>query len=157
MEIKPILNCTHTDYLEILTDIEDFWGSNRTLHFHHPMFVNEFANTSFVIKQNDKVIAYLLGFISQTENIGYVHLVGVRASHQRNGLGKRLYGHFATFLRQKGISGLKAITTQKNIKSINFHLKLGMEMTGESLGNGIKVIKNYSGAGQDRIVFLMKI
>jgi L-amino acid N-acyltransferase YncA len=156
MEIEPILNCNQADYLQILTDIEDFWGSNRTLHFHHPMFVND-ANTSFVIKQDDKVIAYLMGFISQTENIGYVHLIGVRASNQRQGLGEKLYRHFVTVLRQKGISGLKAITTPTNIKSLNFHLKLGMEMTGEILSNGIKVIQNYSGVGQDRVVFLMKI
>jgi hypothetical protein len=53
METEPIFNCNYSDFLQILTDIEDFWGSNRTLSYHHPMFVNEFGNTAFVIKNNE--------------------------------------------------------------------------------------------------------
>lgn len=152
---KQILNCTQNDFLQILSEIEDFWGSDRTLSYHHPMFVNEFANTSFVIKENEKVLAYLFGLISQTEKTGYVHLVGVHQSHQRHGLGQALYEHFIQQLKNQKITGLKAITTPTNSKSINFHLKLGMEMIGELIDNDIKVIKNYSGYGQDRVVFRM--
>ena len=35
-------------------------------------------------------------------------------------------------------------------------MKIGMEMTGVENDNGIKVIKDYSGLGQDRVVFKMK-
>jgi ribosomal protein S18 acetylase RimI-like enzyme len=157
METEQILHCTHSDFLQILSEIEDFWGSNRTLDYHHPMFVTEFANTSYVIKQNEKVLAYLFGFISQTESTGYVHLIGVRQSSQRMGLGKKLYEAFINKLRQNKIEELKAITTPTNNKSIHFHLKLGMQMTGDQINNGIQVIKNYSGVGQDRVVFRMKI
>jgi GNAT superfamily N-acetyltransferase len=155
-ETERIANCSYSDFLQILTDIEDFWGSNRTLSYHHPMFINEFGNTAFVIKVNDKVIAYLLGFVSQTEQTGYVHLIGVRQNHQKKGLGKILYAHFIEYLRAIGIENLKAITTPTNQKSINFHLRIGMEMTGVENANGIKVIKDYSGLGQDRVVFKMK-
>jgi GNAT superfamily N-acetyltransferase len=154
---KQILNCSQDDFLQILSEIEDFWGSDRTLSYHHPMFVNEFADTSFIIKEKGKVLAYLFGFISQTENTGYVHLAGVRQSHQRHGLGQKLYKHFIQQLKNQHITGLKAITTPTNSQSINFHLKLGMEMTGELINNDVKVIKNYSGYGQDRVVFRMKI
>lgn len=157
METAPILNCTHSDFLQILTEIEDFWGSNRTLSYHHPMLVNEFGNTSFVIKNNENVIAYLFGFISQTEQTGYVHLIGVRQSHQNKGLGKLLYRHFIAYLKNTGIQNLKAITTPTNEKSINFHLGIGMQMTGTENENGIKVMKDYSGPGQDRVVFRMKL
>lgn len=157
MEAEPILNCNQTDFLQILTDITDFWGSDRTLSFHHPMFINEFGNTAFVIKIRDKVVAYLLGFISQTELTGYVHLIGVRQSHQKNGLGKKLYRHFIEYLKSNNIKNLKAITTPTNEMSINFHLGIGMIMTGIENNNGIKVIKDYSGPGQDRVVFKMKL
>jgi GNAT superfamily N-acetyltransferase len=155
-ETERIANCSHSDFLQILTDIDDFWGSNRTLSYHHPLFINEFGNTAFVIKVNDKVIAYLFGFVSQTAQTGYVHLIGVRQSHQKKGLGKILYGHFIEYLRAVGIQHLKAITTPTNEKSINFHLRIGMEMTGVENDNGIKVIKDYSGLGEDRVVFKMK-
>jgi GNAT superfamily N-acetyltransferase len=157
MEAEPIFNCNYSDFLQILAEIEDFWGSNRTLSYHHPMFVNEFSNTSFVIKNNKNVIAYLFGFISQTEQTGYVHLIGVRQNHQNKGLGKLLYRHFIQYLKNIGIQNLKAITTPTNEKSINFHLSIGMQMTGIETENGIKVIKDYSGLGQDRVVFKMKL
>jgi GNAT superfamily N-acetyltransferase len=157
METEPIFNCNYPDFWQILAEIEDFWGSNRTLSYHHPMFVNEFRNTSFVIKNNEIVIAYLFGFISQTEQTGYVHLIGVRQNHQNNGLGKMLYRHFIQYLKNMGIQNLKAITTPTNEKSINFHLNMGMQMTCIETENGIKVIKDYSGLGQDRVVFRMKL
>jgi GNAT superfamily N-acetyltransferase len=156
METGQISNCNYSDFLQILADIKEFWGSDRTLSYHHPMFIYEFGNTTFVIKSNDNVIAYLFGFVSQTEQTGYVHLIGVRQSHQKKGLGKKLYGHFIEYLKNLGIQNLKAITTPTNEKSINFHLGIGMEMTGVENENGIKVIKDYSGLGQDRVVFKMK-
>lgn len=159
METEQISNCNHSDFLQILTDIKDFWGSDRTLSYHHPMFVNEFGNSAFVIKnKNDNlVIAYIFGFISQTEETGYVHLIGVRLNHQKKGIGRKLYGHFIEYLKKHGIQNLKAITSPINEKSIKFHLGIGMEMTGIENDNGIKVVKDYSGIGQDRVVFKMKI
>jgi RimJ/RimL family protein N-acetyltransferase len=159
METEQIFNCNHCDFLQILTDIKDFWGSDRTLSYHHPMFVNEFGNSAFVIKNknDDMVIAYLFGFVSQTERTGYVHLIGVRQNHQKKGLGRKLYRHFIKYLKNLDIQNLKAITTPTNEKSINFHLGIGMEMIGVENDNGIRVIKDYSGVGQDRVVFKMKI
>lgn len=157
MATEQISNCSHSDFLQILTDIKEFWGSDRTLSYHHPMFINEFGNTAFVIKSADTVIAYLFGFISQTSQTGYVHLVGVRQTHQKRGLGKKLYAHFIEYLKKRGIQNLKAITTPTNDTSINFHLRVGMEMKGVKNENGVKVIKDYSGMEQDRVVFEMKI
>ena len=157
METERISNCSYSDFLQILADIKEYWGSDRTLSYHHPMFINEFGNTAFVIKSGDSVIAYLFGFLSQTEQTGYVHLIGVRQSHQNKGLGKKLYGHFIEYLKKNGIKNLKAITTPTNEKSIQFHLNIGMEMTGFENNNGIQVIKDYSGLGQDRVVFRMEI
>ncbi|TAM97239.1 MAG: N-acetyltransferase, partial [Chitinophagaceae bacterium] len=106
MDTAQISNCNYSDFLQILTDIKDFWGNDRTLSYHHPMFINEFGNTAFVIKDNGKVIAYLFGFMSQTEETGYVHLIGVRQNHQNKGLGKKLYRHFIEHLKNIGIQNL---------------------------------------------------
>lgn len=157
MENQQIINCSQEDFFQILSEIEYLWGSNRTLVYHHPMFIYEFGNTAFVIKEQDKVIAYLFGFISQKEQIGYVHLIGVRQNFQKKGLGRRLYEHFIEILKEMDIFELKAITTPANEKSIKFHLQLGMKMMGVENEDGVKVIKNYSGPGQDRVVFKMQI
>lgn len=152
LEVQP---CTIADYHHIIENIEAFWGSSRTLPFHHPMFIHEFGNTCFVIKDEDSVIAYLFGFLSQTEIAGYVHLVGVRIDCQRKGLGRKLYSYFQEVLRSKQIKQLKAITTPTNEQSIRFHLGMGMRMVGTAFEQGTAVVKDYSGKGQDRVVFKM--
>lgn len=42
--------CTETDFSEIITDITDFWGSDRTLNLHQPFLIHELENTAFVIR-----------------------------------------------------------------------------------------------------------
>ena len=146
-------NCTKVEFDEILSDITDFWGSDRTLGIHHPMFIYEFGDTAFVIKDNGSVVAYLFGFLSQTQKTGYVHLIGVRRRYQSKGLGMRLYEHFTNYVRKRGCTKLKAMTTATNQLSISFHKKIGMRLLGEQNEHGIEVVKNYSGPGQDRVVF----
>lgn len=148
-----ILNCTKSDFNQILGDIVDFWGSDRTFGLHHPMFIYEFGNTAFVIKDNEKVIAYLFGFFSQTQQTGYIHLIGVRKSYQGNGLGKLLYDNFETVAKRHGCNKLKAITSLNNQASISFHKKCGMKLLGEKNRDGIEVVEDYSGPGLDRVVF----
>jgi RimJ/RimL family protein N-acetyltransferase len=154
MEIQ---HCSKADFDQILTDIADFWGSDRTLSVHHPMFIYEFGNTAFVIKDKDKVIAYLFGFFSQTDKTAYVHLIGVRLSYQGQGLGRQLYDNFTTLAKRQGCNKLKAITTAGNQTSVSFHKKIGMRLIGKRNENGIEVVKNYSGPGQDRVVFEKEI
>lgn len=157
MELAQISVCSHEDFLQIVSEIEGFWGSNRTLSYHHPMFIHEFGDTAIVIKQNEKVVGYLFGFISQKERLGYVHLIGVRQEFQKKGIGRRLYNHFIDVLKLKGIYELKAITTPTNESSIIFHSRLGMTMVGVENEEGLKVVKDYAGIGQHRIVFKMQL
>jgi GNAT superfamily N-acetyltransferase len=150
--------CRIEDYHQIIRDIIDFWGSERTLFLHHPFLVYEFGNTAFVIKENDVVIAYLFGFFSQTESVGYVHLLGVRDNYRRKGLGTLLYNNFIELSKSKGIKKIKAITTPTNEKSIQFHKQqIGMTLIGNPNQDGINVVKNYSGINQDRVVFEKEI
>lgn len=148
-----IKNCTQSDFHQILTDIADFWGSDRALSVHHPMFLYEFGDTAYVIKDNEKVIAYLFGFLSQTSKTGYIHLIGVRQSFQNKGLGTLLYDHFTKYAKRRGCSKLKAITTPTNHLSISFHKKIGMKLLGKKVTGDIEVVKDYSGPRQDRVVF----
>ena len=148
-----LLNLTKCDFEQIISEVAQFWGDERTLSFHHPIFLYEFGNTAYVMKENDIVVAYLFGFISQTAPVAYVHLIGIRNSHKRRGLGRRLYEHFSEYAIKQGCKELKAITTPANHASIAFHKSIGMILNGEEMENGIPVIKDYSGPGQHRVVF----
>ena len=152
-----ITHCTKAEYDQIVAEIADFWGSDRTLGLHHPMFIYEFGNTAYVIKDGQCVAAYLFGFLSQTEPTAYVHLVGVRTAYRRRGLARRLYDHFVAFAQTRGCTELKAITTPGNKESVAFHQAWGMELTGKPSRDGIPVIENYAGPGQDRVVLRRKL
>lgn len=149
--------CGITDYYQILTNISDYWGSDRLLSTHHPMFIYEFGDSAYVIKVNDQVIAYLFGFIAQTSPTAYVHLVGVHKDFQNKGIGSTLYNHFISYAKEKGCNKLKAITSPTNLLSIAFHKKMGMRLLGEKNANGIEVVADYSGIGRDCVVFEKEI
>jgi hypothetical protein len=55
-----ITSCTKADYDQIITHIQEFWGGDRTLNLHHPMFVYEFGNSAYIIKDGNQIAAYLL-------------------------------------------------------------------------------------------------
>ena len=92
-------------------------------------------------------VAYLFGFLSQTEPVGYVHAVAVRTSARRQRLAQELFGHFAEFARRHGCKHVKAITTPSNLESIAFHKSLGMQLLGEPNSGGIPVLPDYAGHG----------
>jgi ribosomal protein S18 acetylase RimI-like enzyme len=152
-----ICNCTKDDFDQIISDIKEFWGNDRTLPYHHHLLIYEFGNSAFVIRESNKVIAYLCGFLSQTGPEAYVHLIGVRNTHRRQGLGQRLYEHFIGYARSHGCNRIRAITTPENLTSIAFHKSIGMKLTGEPNKDGIAVIKDYRGPGADRVVFEREI
>jgi len=149
--------CTRRDFDEILTDHRCFWDSDLTLQLHHPIFLNEFGDTAFVIRESGQVIAYLLGLFAQTGPVAYVHMVAVRRGHRGRGLARRLYAHFAGHARASGRKRLKATAAPTNALSIGFHGAIGMRATGEPNEAGVSVEKDYLSPGTDRVVFLMEL
>jgi len=152
-----IATCTKADFDQILAQVTAFWGSERTLALHHPLFLYELGDTAYVIREGEQVVAYLFGVLSQTEPVGYVHLVGVREGHRRQGLAQRLYDHFAAHVRAHGCTELKAITTPGNRASLAFHASIGLLPAEGELVGGVQVVRDYAGPGQDRVVLRKRL
>jgi predicted GNAT superfamily acetyltransferase len=152
-EPVEIANCTAQDYDQILAGLPEFWDGRDVRHLHHPFLIHEFGNTAFVIRDRGRVVAYLFGLFSQTEPVGYVHAIAVRASARRRHLAQHLYGHFVQMARRRGCRHVKAITTPSNAGSIAFHTSLGMKLLGEPNADGVPVVADYSGRGVARVVF----
>ncbi len=141
MRIAPF---DHHDLRTVLDDLEAFWGTDRTRHLHHPLFVTELGDTAAKVVDDDGTIgAYLLGFRSQTADVGYVHLVAVRRSWRGRGVARDLYAWFSEQMRERGCTHLKAITTPANAASIAFHEAMGFTTTH---------VSDHAGRGEDRIV-----
>lgn len=149
--------CTPQDYGQILEELSEFWDGHDTRHLHHAFLIHEFGNTALVIRDGSRVLAYLFGFLSQTQPVGYVHLIAVRTSARRRHLGRHLYDHFVEFARRHGCRHVKAVTTPSNAGSIAFHQSLGMHLLGEPDADGIPVIADYAGPGVARVVFCKAI
>jgi len=145
--------CTKRDYDRIVDDLPDFWDGRDMRQLHHPMLVNEFGNSAFVIRDGDAIAGYLFGFILQTAPVGYVHAIAVRSSARRRHLGRKLFDHFVAFARSRGCTHVKAITTPSNSGSIAFHKSLGMELLGEPNSAGVSVVTDYAGRNEPRVVF----
>ena len=156
MEFK-IQQCTVDDFKQIKEDILDFWGTDRTLYVHQRVFIRKFGESAYVIKEGDKVIAYLWGFVDNKRKIGWVHLIGVRISHQKKGIGRSLYSHFIKYAKEKGCNKVKALTIPENKESIAFHKKIGMTLLGIPNEEGTPIIKNHHNSGQDRVEMEIEI
>ena len=149
MTEPEIGHASNADFRQIVRDIVDFWGSERTLGMHNAMYVNELVDSSLVIKEGDRVLAYLFGVVAEPRRVAYVALIGVRSSHRRHGFGQRLYGLFEDHARSRGCTRLTAVTDPSNMKPIAFH-------TGK-IGMSCKIVKDYGGPGQDRALFEKQI
>lgn len=144
---------TAADFDQIREDFADFWGDTHLRFLHHPMFLHEFGDSAFVIREGSRVIAYLLGFTTHA-GVAYVHMIGVRRAHQRRGLGHMLYERFTQLAMQRGCTEMRAITSAENTPSVDFHRQIGMELMGEPLTpGGMPVVRDYGGPGEDRVVF----
>ena len=149
-----ITSCAKADYDQIVTHIQEFWGGDRTLNLHHPMFV---------------VRVRQLGLHHQRWEPGcglplWLHLTdgayclcpsrrGQRAVPAARPGASSVRSFCEVFALIQGCTELKAITTPGNKESIAFHRSLGMELTGKLNRDGVQVIKDYAGPGQDRVVF----
>ncbi|MCZ6837005.1 MAG: GNAT family N-acetyltransferase [Planctomycetota bacterium] len=156
--IEPM---TREDFLDIVDAHEAFWESDQTLRLHHPIFIEEFGDTAYVIRENEHIVAYLLGFISQNKPTAYIHMVAVRRDIRGKGYARILYDHFASIGRERGCTRLKATVDAHNELSLRFHIALGMEMQGElaeeAAFEGVKIVKDYLRRGSHRVVFLKDI
>jgi GNAT superfamily N-acetyltransferase len=165
MKTLSMTRATMADFDEIRRDVEAFWGcedktlwteqrKQRILSLHHAMYVHEFGDTSYVIKDNDRVAAYLFGFLVESRRLAYSSLVAVRDSYKNQGLGERLYKAFAEYARARGCVVMRAVTVSGNVRSIAFHTRrLGMTMQGKGRQNGVPVVQDYAGIGEHRVVF----
>jgi GNAT superfamily N-acetyltransferase len=152
-----ITACSKDDFDQIVSDLSQFWEHDRAVALHHPTLINEFAGTAYVVKEGEKVIAYMFAFLSQSEPAGYVHLLVVRRGYRKRGLGRKLYAHFEGYARSRGCTRLKSMTNPVNEQSIAFHKSIGMRLLGEPNAEGIPVVRDYAGPGRDRVVFEKEI
>lgn len=151
-------NLLLADYEPVTAVVNDWWGRPVAVMLQR-LFFEHFQPTSFVIEDNGGLVAFLVGFISQTDPaLAYIHFVGVKPEYRAAGLGRELYNKFFVTVKPRGCRAVESITSPINQGSINFHRKMGFEiLPGDAEENGVSVTANYAGPGQPRVRFRRKL
>ena len=144
---------TESDHPEVLAALDSWWGGvggaaggAQRAALLPRLFFQHFADTSLVVLACDRLIAFLVGFLSQSRpNEAYIHFVGVDPEHQGCGLGTELYERFFATSRGHARRTVHAITSVTNTGSQEFHRRLGFTVS--------EPITNYDGRGGDRVTF----
>lgn len=155
-----IRNITCEDYDQVIPLVNDWWGGRKMADMLPKLFFVHFTNTSFIMEdESDKIVAFLIGFLSQSyPNEAYIHFVGVHPENRKHQLGKKLYDLFFEKVKQEGRHLVRCVTSPVNKGSIAFHTKMGFEIEeGDLKLDGILVSTNYDGADQSRVLFCKKL
>ena len=151
MSDAVIRHATPSDYGRVIQHVNAWWGGRDMAPMLPKLFFLHFEGTSFVVEDDDgKLVAFLIGFLSQTDDAeAYIHFVGVAPSHRGSGIGRELYERFFTVAREQGRSSVRCVTSPVNEGSIAFHESLGF--VAES------VAKDYDGPGEDRVLLVKRL
>ncbi len=119
------------------------------------LFFVHFQNTSFVAEQDGEIVAFLVGFVSQTfPDEAYIHFVGVSPEFRKEGLARALYEKFFVTVQKMGCRAVRCVTSPVNKDSIAFHRSLGFSAKDSDKAiDGISVFEGYDGEGRDRVLF----
>lgn len=94
-------NLQKADHAEIVSVADDWWG-HRVSEKLPRLFFKYFRDTSFVLEDDGRIFAFLIGLIPENQKEAYIHFAGVHPEHRKNGLAKRLYEKFFDEARKKG-------------------------------------------------------
>lgn len=140
-----------SDHARVMDVMVEWWGrgtrEGRDIRGLLPrLFFQHFSDTGFIVEQDGALVAFLVGFISQSDpRAAYIHFAGVHPEHRRAGLGRALYERFFELARARGAREVLSITAPANIGSIAFHARLDFVAS--------EPIRDYDGPGHDRITF----
>jgi ribosomal protein S18 acetylase RimI-like enzyme len=153
MNIRPI---SERDHAPIIAVVDQWWGGRQMAGLLPRLFFTHFQDTSFAIEEADQIIAFLIGFVSQTHpRQAYIHFVGIHPEQRKRGLGKRLYELFFETVRARGCDSVRCITAPINSGSIAFHHRMGFQIEkSDQERDGVPFTASYDGPGQDRVLFV---
>ncbi|SFS88715.1 GNAT family N-acetyltransferase [Marininema halotolerans] len=145
-----------SDYPVIISVLNDWWGGRPMSDMLPRLFFRHFEDTSFIVEEEDRLVGFLVGFISPSHRQeAYIHFVGVHPDYRAQGVARRLYQQFEErVLKQFEPVTIRCVTSPVNKSSIAFHQKVGFTIIpGSVVQEGISIHPDYDGQGQDRVVF----
>ena len=150
-----IRNSKPSDHPKIINVLKDWWGGRDLTWMLPKLFLMHFCDTSFIIEKDDELVAFLIGFLSQSRiNEGYIHFAGVHPKYRGIGLGDYIYHQFFEICEQNNRSIISACTSPVNKGSIEFHKKIGFQIReGNAEIDGVQVTLDYNRPDDPKVLF----
>jgi ribosomal protein S18 acetylase RimI-like enzyme len=147
---------TEGDHVDVLAGLDTWWDdgspasrSNRAALVPR-LFFQHFTDTSLVVVDEDRLVGFLIGFLSQSKaDEAYIHFVGIEPGYRGRGLGAELYERFFAITRQHRRHMVRAITSASNDGSQSFHRRMGFSVSDP--------ITNYDGRGGTHVLFAREL
>jgi len=134
-----------TDFDAIIGVVDEWWG-RPVSHAIPRLFLDHFCDTSFVLYESERLVGFLIGFLSPAQShVAYIHFVGTSPELRRSGYAAQLYNHFFALAKAQGRTEVHAITAPINTGSISFHKRMGFTVS--------EPIDGYNQAGKAHVVF----
>ena len=151
-----IRNPRPSDYSPIITVLDDWWGGRKVSLMLPKLFFEHFNNTSYIIEEDQQIVAFLIGFLSQSRlDEAYIHFVGVNPNYRQRGYGRLLYERFFVIARQNHRSVVRCVTAPINRTSIAFHTAMGFRIEpGAGELDGTAYDPDHDGPGENRVCFV---
>lgn len=154
-----IRNVQPSDYPPIISVINAWWGGRKMSDMLPRLFFEHFCGTSFIVEHDDKIVGFLIGFLSQTlPDQAYIHFVGVHPDYRKQGIGRELYERFFMLMRQNNCKVVRCVTSPVNTSSVAFHTRMGFQIVPQDTSmDGIPYCADYDGLGEHRVLFVRQI
>ena len=154
-----IRNSKSEDHIRIIEVMEDWWEGRDLTWMVPKLFLIHFNNTSFIIKKNNNLVAFLIAFLSPAnEKEGYIHIVGVHPDYRGLRIGEYLYNQFFQICRDHNRNTVRSCTSPINKGSIEFHRRIGFKIRkGNAVIDGVDVTLDYNKPGDTKVLFEINI
>ena len=124
---REIRHANPSDYGRVIQHVNAWWGGREMAPMLPKLFFLHFEGTSFVAEDDEgKLVAFLIGFLSQTDpDEAYIHFVGVAPEHRGSGVGRELYERFFAVVAAQGRTRVRCVTSPVERGLVAFHESLG--------------------------------
>lgn len=158
VDIK-IRNGEPSDHERVVSVMREWWGGRDLAASVLKIFFIHFQDTLFIAEEDQQMIGFLVGFLSQSEsNVGYIHFAGVHPDFRKCGIGRTLYQKFFDVCAANGRTVVKSCTSPINRLSIDFHVRLGFEIEpGDSIECGLPVSTHFLRPNDPKVLFRKSI
>lgn len=147
------------DHDRIVSVMTNWWDGRDLTAMLPKLFLNHFHDTVLVIEQENDLIGFLVGLLSQSyQDEAYIHFVGIHPKFRKKGLAKMLYEHFFDICRKHRRTTIRCCTSPENRESVEFHKRMGFQLEpGNGEIDGIPVTFDYNRVGDHKVLFKRRV